>query len=139
VIATSKPETPKKVLIVDDELDVRIFVATLFETSGYATAATRNGKEGLQKARDLLPDIIILDVMMPEAGGVNMYRDLKADRHLKKIPVIMLTGVGRKSFSHYLKMLNLRTDGRIPQPEAYMEKPLDPDRLLELAESILKA
>lgn len=136
--AKTPSDTRKKVLIVDDELDVRIFVATLFETSGYAPIATRNGKEGLEKAKALLPDIIVLDVMMPEAGGVNMYRELKADKLLRDIPVIMLTGVGRKSFSHYLKMLNIRWDEPIPQPDAYMEKPLDPDRLLGLAEDILK-
>ena len=127
----------KKVLIVDDELDVRIYVSTLFETSGYAPIATRNGKEGLQKARELSPDLIILDVMMPEAGGVTMYRELKADQQLKNIPVIMLTAVGKKSFSHYLKMLNVKVKGPIPQPDAYMEKPLDHEKLLELAQKMI--
>ena len=65
-------ETRKKILIVDDDLDVRIYVRTLFETSGYAPVVTRNGIEGLLKAKEILPDLIILDVMMPEAGGVTM-------------------------------------------------------------------
>ena len=132
-----KPETRKKVLIVDDELDVRIYVRTLFETSGYAPTATRNGTEGLRKAKELSPDIIILDVMMPETGGVNMYRELKTDPKLKDIPVIMLTAVGKKSFSHYLKMLNIQSEASIPQPDAYMEKPLDHEKLLELAEKLI--
>ena len=133
------PETEKKktVLIVDDELDVRIYVATLFETSGYTPITTRNGIEGLQKAKELTPDLIILDVMMPKAGGVAMYRDLKADQQLKNIPVIMLTAVGKKSFSHYLKMLDLTVKGTIPRPDAYMEKPLDHDKLLELARKLI--
>ena len=133
------PETDNKktILIVDDELDVRIYVATLFETSGYTPITTRNGIEGLQKARELAPDLIILDVMMPNAGGVAMYRDLKADQHLKNIPVIMLTAVGKKSFSHYLKMLDLKVKGTIPRPDAYMEKPLDHEKLLELARTLL--
>ena len=122
----------KKILIVDDELDVRIYVGTLFETSGYEPIAARNGREGLQKAKQISPDLIILDVMMPQAGGVSMYRELKADRQLKKIPVIMLTGVGEKSFSHYLKMLRLKIEDPIPQPYAYLEKPLDHEKLLEL-------
>ena len=130
-------ENKKKILIVDDELDVRIYVATLFETSGYTPITTRNGIEGLQKAKELTPDLIILDVMMPKAGGVTMYRDLKADQQLKNIPVIMLTAVGKKSFSHYLKMLDLKVEGTIPRPEAYMEKPLDHDKLLELARKLL--
>ena len=130
-------ENRKKVLIVDDELDVRIYVRTLFETSGYTPIVTRNGKEGLEKAKELSPDLIILDVMMPEAGGVTMYRELKTDQALKDIPVIMLTGIGEKSFSHYLKMLNLKLKDPIPQPDAHMEKPLDHEKLLELAKKII--
>jgi len=137
VTTDRKPAAKKKILIVDDEMDVRIYVRTLFETGGYEPITTRNGIEGLQKAKELLPDLIILDVMMPEAGGVTMYRELKADQELKDIPVIMLTGVGKKSFSHYLKMLNIQRDDSIPQPNAYMEKPLDHERLLELAKKII--
>ena len=132
-----RPDTRKKVLIVDDELDVRIYVRTLFETSGYSPIVTRNGIEGLQKAKELSPDLIILDVMMPEAGGVTMYRELKADPQLKSIPVIMLTAVGEKSFSHYLKMLNINIEDPIPQPDAHMEKPLDHEKLLELVRNLL--
>ncbi len=131
------PENRKKVLIVDDELDVRIYVRTLFETSGYAPVVTRNGKEGLEKAKEISPDLIILDVMMPEAGGVSMYRELKTDQGLKDIPVIMLTGIGEKSFSHYLKMLNIKVKDPIPHPDAHMEKPLDHEKLLELAKKII--
>ena len=132
-----KPAAGKKILIVDDELDVRIYVRTLFETSGYAPIVTTNGKEGLEKAKEQLPDLIILDVMMPEAGGASMYRELKTDQALKDIPVIMLTGIGEKSFSHYLKMLNLKLKDPIPQPDAHMEKPLDHEKLLELAKKII--
>jgi two-component system phosphate regulon response regulator PhoB len=137
VTSGQRPDSAKKVLIVDDELDVRIYVRTLFETSGYSPIVTRNGTEGLQKAKELSPDLIILDVMMPEAGGVTMYRELKTDPQLKSIPVIMLTAVGEKSFSHYLKMLNIKIGDPIPQPEAYMEKPLDHEELLKLARKIL--
>jgi CheY-like chemotaxis protein len=137
VTSGQRPDTGKKVLIVDDELDVRIYVRTLFETNGFATVVTRNGIEGLQKTKELLPDLIILDVMMPEAGGVTMYRELKSDQQLKSIPVIMLTGVGEKSFFHYLKMLNVKYKDPIPQPDAYMEKPLDHEKLLRIARRIL--
>jgi two-component system phosphate regulon response regulator PhoB len=132
-----KTEKKKKILIVDDELDVRIYVGTLFETSGYEPITARNGREGLQKAKEKSPDLIILDVMMPKAGGVMMYRELKADQQLKEIPVIMLTGVGEKSFSHYLKMLKFKIKDPIDQPNAYMEKPLDHEKLLELVREII--
>ena len=66
-----------------------------------------------------------------------MYRELKADRQLREIPVIMLTGVVEKSFSHYLKMLRLKIEDPIPQPNAYLEKPLDHEKLLELVKEII--
>ena len=131
------PQIRKKILIVDDELDVRIYVGTLLETSGYEPISARNGREGLLKAKQVSPDLIILDVMMPQAGGVSMYRELKADRQLREIPVIMLTGVVEKSFSHYLKMLRLKIEDPIPQPNAYLEKPLDHEKLLELVKEII--
>lgn len=127
----------KTVLIVEDELDMRIFISTLLETSGYAPVMTRDGTEGLIKARDLLPDLIILDVMMPGEGGVHMYRQLKTDKTLKTIPVIMLSAVAPKTFSHYLNMVNVRLDKPIPKPEAYIEKPPEAEDLLKMTASLI--
>ena len=122
----------KKILIVDDEMDMRIFMSTLFETSGYKAVATRDGKDGIRKAKELMPDLIILDVMMPGEGGVQMYRQLKTDKTLKDIPVIMLSAVAKKTFIHYLKMLNIQLNNSIPYPDAYMEKPPEAEELLKI-------
>ena len=122
----------KKVLIVEDELDMRIFISTLLETSGYKPFATRDGKEGLEKAKAVKPDLIILDVMMPGEGGVYMYRKLKTDKMLRDIPVIMLSAVAKKTFTHYLNMLNIRIEEDIPHPDSYLEKPPDAEELLRI-------
>ena len=127
----------KTVLIVEDELDMRIFISTLLETSGYLPVMTRDGNEGLVKARDLLPDLVILDVMMPGEGGVQMYRQLKMDKTLKTIPVIMLSAVAQKTFSHYLNMVNARLENPIPKPEAYIEKPPEAADLLKMTASLI--
>lgn len=124
----------KTVLIVEDELDMRIFISTLLETSGYRPIMTRDGREGLDKAREISPDLIILDVMMPGEGGVQMYRQLKTDDTLMNIPVILLSGVAKNTFTHYLKMLNTRMDCAIPEPAAYLEKPPEAEDLLKLIE-----
>ncbi|UCD91347.1 MAG: response regulator [Desulfobacterales bacterium] len=124
----------KKVLIVEDEMDMRIFISTLLETNGYKPVATRDGKEGLQKAQEEKPDLIILDVMMPGEGGVYMYRQLKTDKMLKDIPVVMLSAVAEKTFTHYLNMLNIRLEHNIPHPDSYMEKPPDAEELLRILE-----
>lgn len=126
----------KKILIVDDELDMRIFLSTLLKTSGYQPVVTRDGNEGIQKAKAIVPDLIILDVMMPGEGGVQMYRELKIDPVLRTIPVMMLSAVAKRTFSHYLKMVNIRMDSHIPDPDAYMEKPPEADELLQMTDRL---
>lgn len=128
----------KKVLFVDDELDMRIFLSTVLKTEGYEAVAARNAFEGIKKAREILPDVVIMDVMMPQAGGVTLFQEIKKDERLKHVPVIMLTGVTEKAFHHHIKMLNLRLDDTLPPPDAYMEKPLDPARLVETIEKLLQ-
>jgi len=127
----------KTVLIVEDELDMRIFISTLLKTSGYHPIMTRDGSEGLLKAREIDPDLIILDVMMPGEGGVQMYRQLKTDDTLMNIPVILLSGVAKNTFAHYLKMLNARMADSIPEPSAYLEKPPEAEDLLKLTERLI--
>jgi two-component system, OmpR family, phosphate regulon response regulator PhoB len=134
---SSKDATKPTILIVDDEMDMRIFMRTLFETSGFQPVAVPNGKEGIEKAKGLQPDLIILDVMMPGEGGALMYKALKGDPDLRNIPVIMCSAVAQTSFQHYLKMLNARSSQPVPDPEAYMEKPPEPDALLALAKKVM--
>jgi len=128
----------RKVLIADDEMDMRIFLKTLLETSGYQPYVTRDGSEGLKKAREIIPDLIILDVMMPGEGGPQTYRRLKSDKKLAHIPVIMLTGVKKDSFYHYLKMLNVGVGGQFPLPAAYFEKPVKHTDLIAAIRSIIE-
>ena len=125
------------ILVVEDDLHMRIFITTVLETSGYNATATKDGKEGIQKAREAPPDLIILDVMMPEEGGVSMYRQLKADDKLKDIPVVMLSGVESKTFSHSLKVMNIGLEDPLPEPEAYLEKPPKAEELLKIIERLL--
>jgi len=131
------PKTPKNILIVDDEMDMRIFMKTLFETGGYRAIVARDGREGMRKAVEHLPDLIILDVMMPGEGGVAMYQHLKKEPRLAKVPVIMLTGVGAETFGHFLAMLQSQSPEPVPAPDDYIEKPPEPQQLLKIAESLL--
>ena len=127
----------KKVLIVDDELDMRVFMSTLLETNGFKPIAAEDGKQGLDLARQKKPALIILDVMMPKESGIQMYRELKADAGLKEIPVIMVSALARKTFFHSQKVLDEYEGGTIPEPAAYIEKPPEPDELLSAVQKVL--
>ena len=122
----------KKVLIVDDEMDMRIFLSTLLETSGYKAIIAANGEEGMQKARRYKPAVIILDVLMPKSGGIQMYRQVKTDENLRTTPVIMISAIARKTFLHSMNMLNSHRGETVPEPEGYIEKPPESDELLEI-------
>ena len=128
----------KKVLVVDDELDMRIFVSTLLETSGYKPLTAVDGKEGMLVARREKPSVVILDVMMPNESGIGMYRELKNDPDLKDIPVIMVSALSRKTFFHSQKVLDEYKGENIPEPAAYIEKPPEADELLEAIQDCLK-
>ena len=127
----------KKVLIVDDEMDMRIFLSTLLETSGYKVIIAVNGEEGMEKARKHKPAAIILDVLMPKSGGIQMYRQIRTDESLKTTPVIMISAIAKKTFFHSMNMLNSYRGETVPQPEAYIEKPPESDELLEILARIL--
>jgi CheY-like chemotaxis protein len=127
----------KRILVVDDELDMRIFISTLLKTNGYEPIVASNGEEGINKARKTKPTAIIMDVMMPKAGGIQMYREIKIDQALKDVPVIMLSAIARKTFFHSLKMLNTHRGQTVPEPEGYIEKPPEIEELLELLQECI--
>lgn len=127
----------KKVLIVDDEMDMRIFTSTLLQTSGHRPTIASNGEEGIQKARKHKPAAIILDVLMPKAGGVQMYRQVKTDETLKNIPVIMISAIAKKTFFHSMQMLNSYRGQTVPEPEAYIEKPPETEVFLQTLEKCI--
>lgn len=124
------------VLVVDDELSFRFFLKALFETEGHEVMVGRNAREGLAHVKKRKPDLITLDVMMPEHGGLEMYRALKAGSEWRDIPVIMLSGVRAGTYAHALAMSGAAGE-TLPEPFAYIEKPPQPERLLEIARPIL--
>lgn len=84
-------ENKNTVLVVEDEPDIVNVLRIRLESKGFAVLTAGDGKEGLRMIRESLPDLIILDLLMPEVGGLELCRILKSDEHLKSIPVIVLT------------------------------------------------
>ena len=82
-------------------------------------------------ARKHKPSLVILDIMMPRESGINLYRELRTDPDLKDIPVIMLSALSKKTFFHSQKVLDEYKGEKIPDPAAYIEKPPEPDELLD--------
>ena len=128
----------KKILIVDDELDIRIFLCNLLGNCGYEAIDAGDKDEGMQKAVSERPALIILDVTMPKETGIQMYRELKEHENLKNVPVIMVSTVDKKTFSFYQKFQGTPRHKNIPDPGAYLEKPLEGEELIELVRTLTK-
>ncbi len=128
----------KRVLVVDDEMDMRIFISTLLETNGYKALTAKDGEEGLVIACSEKPSLIILDVMMPKESGINLYRELRKHPKLQGVPVIMLSALSKKTFFYSQKMLDKYKEEEIPEPEVYIEKPAEPEELLDAIKTCLE-
>jgi CheY-like chemotaxis protein len=121
---------PIKVLIVDDEPDMRFFLCNLLGGCGYATIPAGDRKDGLRKAKREKPALIILDVMMPNKDGLQLYRDLKEDGRLKRIPVILVSSIGKNTFLQYQKSYCTLPEADAVTPVAYLKKPLNAEELI---------
>lgn len=117
----------KTVLIIDDEPDTLTYFSSLLEDEGFETMVAENGEEGLKKVKGKIPDLITLDITMPETSGVRCYRELRENEAYKKIPIIMITGVSDK-FQDFIS-----TRKQVPPPDGYLAKPIDEKELIDLA------
>jgi two-component system alkaline phosphatase synthesis response regulator PhoP len=118
----------KKILIVDDEIDLVETIRFPLESEGFTVLVAYNGEDGLNQARKELPDLIILDIMLPKLDGYKVCRLLKFDERYKNIPILMLTA--RAQEKDRLMGVEARAD-------EYISKPFELDKLLEKIKSYL--
>ncbi len=119
----------KKILVVDDEADVTELVAYHLKAKGFAVETLNSPNSSIGLALSFLPDLVILDVMMPDLSGVQICRMLRSDAKLKKIPVIFLTAKAEE---------NDRIQGLETGADDYICKPFSPKELVLRVQSILR-
>ena len=124
---------PKKILIIDDDPDLVEAVTLILKSKKYNVVAAYGGIEGLEKAKTEKPDLIVLDVMMPDKDGYTVCKELKADPESSSIPVLLLTAVvSWIPTTRYTQQLGLETEA-----DDYMDKPVEPDALVKRIETLL--
>ena len=127
----------KKVLVVDDDPDVRMFNVSVVEEHGYTALVATNGEEGMQLVKQEQPDLLVLDVLMPRESGIRLYRNLRTDKKYQHIPVIILSGIAERSFLRSQKALAEFGGEKVPPPNTYLEKPVEPEELAAAIKAIL--
>ena len=119
----------KKILIVDDEQDIVESLKFVLETYDYTCYCAYNGEDGLKLAREIVPDLIILDVMMPRINGYKISRLLKFDSKYKNIPILMITARSQEED----KLIGEETGA-----DEYITKPFDLDDVVKAVQKYLK-
>jgi CheY-like chemotaxis protein len=141
---------PKKILIVDDDPDNVLIITQIVEDNGYTTVSANDGKDGLELAKREKPDLITLDLIMPEQSGILMFQELKKDPDLCDIPVIIISGASEVTgidFRNFLfkqplkkkdKVVGTTGETRFTEPNAFVEKPVNPVELIKIIKDVLK-
>jgi CheY-like chemotaxis protein len=119
-------DAKKKILIVDDDPDICVYLSTFLEDNGYATVTAADGVEALAKVESESPDLVTLDITMPEKSGVKFYREIKQSPERQGLPIVIVTGVS----ADFEKFISSRS--QVPPPEGYVSKPIDLDKILAL-------
>jgi len=107
-----------KILVIDDEADVITYLKTFLEKNDFQVLTASNGEEAIQVARKEKPDLVTLDIMMPQESGVRFYRKMKKEEDLKDTPIIVISGMAGRHLA-------------VPKPDASFEKPVNMPKLLE--------
>jgi CheY-like chemotaxis protein len=110
------------ILLVEDDVVARAMLITLLKNAGHGVEEATDGKSGLQKAGQLLPELVILDIKLPEMDGWEVCRRLKKTPKTAKIPVLMLTSYTRQVEAY---------QGYEAGADSYLTKPWEPKRVLE--------
>ncbi len=118
----------KRILVVDDEARVLAVIQKRLESAGYEVITAMDGTEGLKKAREENPDLIILDLILPKLNGYQVCAILKRDSYYKKIPILMLTARSQERDIE---------EGMRVGADAYMTKPFKNEVLLEQVKQLL--
>ncbi|MFT5113940.1 MAG: two-component system alkaline phosphatase synthesis response regulator PhoP [Parasphingorhabdus sp.] len=119
----------KKILIVEDEEDLREIMLYNFKREGYEVLGVESGEDGIIKAKSIHPDIILLDLMLPKMSGLDVCRELKSDLNTKSIPIVMVSAKGEEA--DIVCGLELGADD-------YVTKPYSPRVLLARVRALLR-
>jgi len=123
----------KKILVVDDDPDLVDATSMILKSKKYDVSVAYDGVEGLEKARNEKPDLIVLDVMMPKKDGYTLCKELKADPDLSGIPVLLLTAVvANIPTTRFTQQMGMETEA-----DDFIDKPVEPKMLVERIEALL--
>jgi len=129
--------TSKKVVLVDDEADIVLYLQTALEDAGLIALTAPNASEGFALIRKELPDLVCLDVLMPGESGMSLYQRLRSDPALRKIPVLITSGLNISKELGDIEYRILPDGTHLPAPDGIVEKPITAEQFIAAVNSLL--
>jgi len=144
-----------RILIVDDSDEIVAYYTEILEEYGYEYSVARDGKTAMESMREIRPDLVLLDVMMPRKNGIAVFKKMKQDPELEGVPVVIITGASKatgvemttgeenpkQTYEDDLARefgVQLREQLQNLTPQGFIEKPVEPEQLISKIRSLLK-
>ncbi len=124
----------KTAVVIDDEIDLTTYLTTILESDGFIVKSANDAVTGEQLIKDVSPDIILIDLMMPGRTGIQLFSRLRIDEKTKDIPLVMVTGIKEQTGVDWGEIVDRYKTRR---PDGFVEKPIDPERLLGVVHGAL--
>jgi len=124
------PAAGSKILVIEDESDVRIYIANLLRSNGFEPIWAGTADQGLARARKDRPALIVLDAMLPDDQAQIIYTALKTDPLLRRIPVVLLATITRRALDGACLYATGSGKNRLPEPDAFLSKPPEAEDFL---------
>jgi len=128
----------KKIMIVDDETDIQAYLMAALEDSGYSTCTANDINDILGSIYQEKPDLIILDIMMPDRSGISIYREIQQTTEFKTVPIILMSGLSSKNEFIEKLFQDKENSDEISVPAVFMEKPIQLEKLEKQISNLLK-
>ena len=132
----AKPLAGYKILVIDDEPDVRIYLGKIFKDQGCTVVDAPDAHQGMRAIEREKPDLITLDLVLPKRTGEKLYWDLRRDPQFSDLPVVVVSGYARID-SPKIDFHGFVAEKNIPPPDGFLEKPVDVEKLLETVTNLL--
>jgi CheY-like chemotaxis protein len=138
-VVVSRKRKKIKVLVIEDDLNMCIYLCNLLRADGFDPCDAQNRVAGIEKIRSEKPALIVLDGMLPDEESIAIYYRLKSDPELQHIPVVMMASIDQRTFCYYQRCQQLQHPVKVPDPEAFLTKPPEAEEFLTTVKRLVES
>ena len=127
----------KNIMVIDDEEDIRTYLTAVLEDNGFQTCTANQEENVIEALQREQPDLVLLDIMMPQRSGISIFRDLRTTANIAQVPVALISGIEKATGFFDGEFKTLLDETGLEPPDGFIEKPIRIEQLLAVVEQIL--